>query len=395
MIETTNKKFIFIGLCFLLCLCISFFCYPTNKIFAAGLEIQYPIISGQNINTEVNLTLPSYVKYLFNGGMFLGFLAVFVSLIIAGVMYFLSPISVEMHSGAKDRFSGAISGLLILALTYLIITTINPQLSILNINQPTPVPPPPVAQKPAGVYFYKTAGCPDNRAQPYTADVPDLAQLKNKINSVGTIQNPDEQAYYISILYDAINLQGKCQYLNPNQACQSVSPFAASASVNEYDLSPNGDGIYFFRKSCFNNQISGQLPDTIAYCKEHSGGYYKIENSQINGAKKLDDLKFQNVPEEEQDCAKYDNSGKCSNRTPPSLAGENISSIIINGNYLVLLVYMGPQDSSSGPWTSCQAFPTVDDINRIGPQQIKWEKIKNNGGVVPNYVIILPIKKVP
>jgi hypothetical protein len=94
------------------------------------------------------------------------------------------------------------------------------------------------------------------------------------------------------------------------------------------------------------------------------------------------------VPQEEQNCTKYDKNGICTNRNPQSLSGENISSVIIDGNYLALFVYVAPD----GKWTSCQEFPTSDDINKTGPQQIKWQPIRNNEGVIPNYIAIIPIK---
>ena len=106
---------------FIFCLLFSFL-YASN-VFAADLEVKYPTIAGKTLTASSSL--PDYMIYLFNAGMLVGIFAVFVSLVIAGVMYFLSPVSVELKTDAKDRVSGAISGLLILALTYLIITTIN------------------------------------------------------------------------------------------------------------------------------------------------------------------------------------------------------------------------------------------------------------------------------
>lgn len=348
------------------------------------LEVAYPIIDGQALNEGTQL--PQYVLYLFNLGMFVGFFAVFISLVWAGVIYFLSAASaasVDLRADAKDRVTGAISGLLILALTYLIITTINPQLSFLNFNKLPPPPPAPEQKKPSGVYFYQKTGCADDSANANTSSIADLGTaLRNKINSVGFLQDTASQTYYVPILYDAINFQGMCRYLNPNQACQNVAPFATtSASIFKYDTNPNGDGVYFYRKSYFNEK----------------GGSYKVNNSEIKGIyiQKLENLKFQGVPENEQDCTAFDKNGECSqnSRRPPSLSGENISSVKIKGNYIVLFVYSGPQDNSAGPWTYCQEFPTVDDVNKLGPQQIKWENIRNHGKVVPNYVAIIPIQK--
>jgi hypothetical protein len=345
------------------------------------LEVAYPTIAGQTLTQTSQL--PEYVLYLFNAGIFIGFFAVFISLIWAGVMYFVSATSIDLRSDAKDRVTGAISGLLILSLTYLIITTINPQLKFLNFNKLPETPAPEVLEKkPPGIYFYNGSNCSEISTQANMSSSADLGQtLKNKINSVGIIQDQANQTYYVPILYDAINFQGKCQYLNPNKNCHAVSPFAASVSILKLDINPNGDGVYFYRRSYFNNE----------------GGWYKVSNSEIKGIyiKKLEDLKFQGVPENEQNCLAYNKNGECSknSRVMPPLSGENISSVKINGNYIVLFIYYGPQDSSSGPWTYCQEFPTVNDVNKLGPQQIKWENIRNQGNIVPNYVAIIPIQK--
>ena len=85
--------------------------------------------------------------YLFNAGMLLGFFAVFISLAIAGSMYFLSPAKPDLLTEAKDRVGGAVSGLLILVLTYLIITTVNPQLSVFHLADLPELPPPPPEKK--------------------------------------------------------------------------------------------------------------------------------------------------------------------------------------------------------------------------------------------------------
>jgi hypothetical protein len=381
---------------FLIILFFIFICPSTNCVLAADLEVKYPTIAGQALTSDIEL--PAYMKYLFGLGMFVGFFAVFVSLTIGGVMYLFSAVSIDTKANARDRFSGAISGLLILVLTYLIITTINPSLSVFKSDKLSGNPPPAKEKKAPGVYFYKTPDClEDESVQANTYSVPDMGTgLRNKVVSVGIIQN---SSGYIPILYDTVNFQGKCQYLNPNKECISDKSFsfAASASVLQYDPDPNGDGVYFYRKSYFSED----------------GGYYKVENSEIKDiyTKKLDDLSFTgsdgggcNVPKEEQDCIKYDEKGICctdktcdsDGKKCPTLRGENISSVKIKGNYIVLFIYKGPQDddpeTSLGPWTYCQSFPTKDDINKTGPQQIKWQSIRSTGGVIPNYVIIIPIK---
>lgn len=400
--------FLFIGFLFLL----------VEKTFAIALEVQYPPIKGISLNTDPNLTLPRYILYLFNAGTFIGFFGVFISLVIAGIMYLLSPAKPDLQADAKDRITGSISGLLILTLSYLIITTINPQLSFLTLTALPEIPPPPPEKQEPGVYFFDTQNCSSDKISPNVSSIPDFEKLKNKIQSVGIVQNPDSDIYYISVLYNNPGLWGKCQYItttdpnNPNQTCQNVDPFASSASIYKYDFNPleNNDpftgGVYFYRKSCFYD-YNFNTSSLIDRCNKNSGGYYYVSVADIStvGVFDLNELQFNDVPLDEQACKKYDKNGNCctkddaelecdeDGRTPQTLGGENISSIIINGNFLVILVYFDPLKDSDFSWSSCQEFPTTIDANKIGPQQIKWENIRNSGGVVPNYAVIIPIKK--
>src|SRR3989344_1985989 len=127
MIKKNYKKLRFLFFC---CFLIVFLSLPAVKIFAANLEVDYPtLITGAKVDS--NTDLPNYLKYIFDAGIFLGFFSVFLSLIWAGVLYLLSPAMPDALANAKDRVSGAISGLLILATFYLIMTTINPNLAIL------------------------------------------------------------------------------------------------------------------------------------------------------------------------------------------------------------------------------------------------------------------------
>ncbi|PJE69483.1 MAG: hypothetical protein COU98_01715, partial [Candidatus Staskawiczbacteria bacterium CG10_big_fil_rev_8_21_14_0_10_38_10] len=223
--------------------------------------------------------------------------------------------------------------------------------------------------------------------------LPNLRELNDKINSVKIIHNWPKNIAYIAILYDLVNYEGKCYYINPNKPCDdlgsppapSFDATASSVSIYRYDFEPEANpenkGVIFYRKSNFNEE----------------GGWKKIDNSQIKGiyVGSLKNLKFGNVPKEEQNCIKWDfangrpENNYCTKWEPPNLVGENLSSIKIDGNYFVILIYY---DSSTDEWSSCQAFSTVDDINKKGPRQIKWEYI-NRMGKYPNYVLIFPVVK--
>lgn len=378
-----KKKFLFIIFC-----CFLFL--SANFCSALILEAQYPTITstGSKLVSGTDIQLPQYFKYMFDLGMFVGFFAVFLSFIIAGVLFFISPVSPDARAMAKDRVSGAISGLLILLTLYLIVTTINPQLAFFNFGRPEKAPPPPDPETPAGVYLYNQPDCSAGDSTYLTSSSQDLGALKNRINGANIVQHPNENVYYVAMLYDTVNYRGRCQWINPqiNNKCQQAPSFANSASVYQYNPEPNGDGIYFYFNSGFNKD----------------GGYLKIYNSQIRGIyiERLNNLKFTGdgnsqctVPEENRICVSWNEKGVCVKKECPDLSGENITSIKIKGNYIVFLIYFDPNtDKQFGPWTFCQAFPTADDASKEGPNQIKWESARNNNnGMLPNWMVIIPV----
>ncbi len=375
--------------------------FSQNKIFASKateLEVEYPVLAtGAKITPTSELT--EYLKYVFDFGMGIGFAAVIISLAWAGVLYFLSPAIPTALAKAKDRISGAISGLLILVLFYLIITTINPYLAIFKLGKLEPIELPPEAEKEIiGVTFYKSGGC-TGESKTQTSSISDLGEnFRNNISSVGINHDELNEVYYVSVLYDIANFWGKCQYVDPNRECSNVQPFASSASVHQYDFTPKGDGVYIYRK-----------PFVKAEGKEKNGegGYLKISNSQIADAGisilNLNELRFTGtssdydnidhctVPKTERDCAIYDKKGNCIEKKCPNLGDKNMSSINIAGDYLVLLVYFAPGDNPFGPWTYCQAYASNEDADKSGPENIKWDAVRSRNQN-PNWMVIIPIK---
>jgi len=74
------------------------------------------------------MTIPDYVKYIFNSAIALSGLLAFIVLLWSGIQYFTSAGNPEIIKSAKSRIKSAFIGLLILFFSYLILITINPQL---------------------------------------------------------------------------------------------------------------------------------------------------------------------------------------------------------------------------------------------------------------------------
>jgi hypothetical protein len=364
------------------------------------LEVEYPkTILGTTLTGNSDLTV--YVKYVFEAGVSLGLIIVVITFSIAGVLYFLSPIPSAIPK-AKEMLSGATSGLLILTLAYLIMTTINPSLRLLST---TTIEIPKITtteQQDYGLQIFRQTGCSGlSKTLPYGSK--DVGDLKNLVKSAQISQNTNDGVYYIGILYDNTNNWGKCQYIDPNKGCQQVSVSTASATVYEYDFSPSGSGITIYRNAF--GKVSGKGANK-------DNGYLKIKQNDIGGLywQELKNLSFTGesirspdittspndnssctVPYPERDCVKWSDAGLCVARRCPMLDKEGISSIELNGDYLVVLIYIDPTDDTDRfTYSYCQAFPIDDDINEYGPQQIKWDAIRSSGRE-PNYLLIIPV----
>lgn len=107
------------------------------SVFAKDLEIAWPTFLGISItNTS---TIADAVNYLFNMGVALGGIAAFLSIGWAGFQYLISPLSPSAQREAKDRIFSAIWGIVILLSSFLILQTINPDLTIVDMQSFTEI----------------------------------------------------------------------------------------------------------------------------------------------------------------------------------------------------------------------------------------------------------------
>jgi len=125
-----KKIFFFLFLfSFLVAIGISF-CFAGE---GKPLELQYPRIPGAPAITSTQTLLPDYVKYIFNLAIGVSGLIAFGVLIFAGIRYLTSVGNPTTMQDAKDQIFSAFLGLIILLCAWIILTTINPQLVILEM----------------------------------------------------------------------------------------------------------------------------------------------------------------------------------------------------------------------------------------------------------------------
>jgi len=120
----SKKKIFFILFSALI---LSFF-----ALFAlAKLEIQYPDVGGGLPEEKTNFT--DYVKYIFNFSMIVAGVLAFGTLVFSGFKILTSPDQPSVISDARTKIISAFIGIVILLSSYLILTTLNPSLSIITI----------------------------------------------------------------------------------------------------------------------------------------------------------------------------------------------------------------------------------------------------------------------
>ncbi|MFH1036794.1 MAG: hypothetical protein V1756_01855 [Patescibacteria group bacterium] len=125
------KKVIFISL-IITFLCIAVFISAEDR----PLEVDYPKVPGLDIiPTTVGQSdnLGFYAKYIFNFGIGIVGLVGFGVLLAGGIKYLTSAANPTAIKSAKDQMRSSFLGILLLLFSYLILTTINPQLVMFDV----------------------------------------------------------------------------------------------------------------------------------------------------------------------------------------------------------------------------------------------------------------------
>jgi len=101
-------------------------------VFAQALEIKYPTIPGIPALSEKPL-LPEYVRYLYYFSIIISGLIAFASLVYGGFRYLISVGDPVVMADARAQIAAGVIGLIIILSSYLLLTTINPQLAIFRL----------------------------------------------------------------------------------------------------------------------------------------------------------------------------------------------------------------------------------------------------------------------
>jgi hypothetical protein len=107
---------------------------PQNVFAAFRWEIQYPWEAPQPGN------LPEYILYIYRFAIFSSGIVALLMLVIGGIFYMTSGENPEKKKDAKDRIFSALGGLVLVFLIYIILNTLNPELT--RISPPSLRPNP-------------------------------------------------------------------------------------------------------------------------------------------------------------------------------------------------------------------------------------------------------------
>jgi len=98
---------------------------------SSALELEWPSFPGGTPLTDSS-TLPHLVQYIYEWGIAIGGLATFIALVSAGFQYLTSAGDPTKMGEAKSKITSAILGLTLLLSSWLILNTINPELTTLQ-----------------------------------------------------------------------------------------------------------------------------------------------------------------------------------------------------------------------------------------------------------------------
>jgi hypothetical protein len=267
-------------------------------VFARELEVPLPSIGGEGI-TETPL-LPDYVKYLFNFAIGIAGLIAFISAVYGGFKHLISAGSPSAMEDANDQIFAGVLGLVVIIGSWLILTTINPQLVIIN---PQIVESGLVDQKAPGIYLCQTEdekSCEVfTQSSSYIGTKASNAKILKIVNPTQCISNTSNcqtaadckkpecnqiTDRYGVVLHGDKNYRGKCAVYTDTNVPISTYSINDIGGVNSITVflqsdSASGQGVALYEKEDYNQRCGpecylqcpfgrtgGQCGDKGCYC---------------------------------------------------------------------------------------------------------------------------------
>ena len=97
------------------------------------LEITYPTIPLADTPSTTKTSLPAYLKYVFNFSLIAAGSLIFLAMLRGGFSYLTSAANPEGLRDSRDQLISAVIGTILLLSSYIILTTLNPTLTVLKM----------------------------------------------------------------------------------------------------------------------------------------------------------------------------------------------------------------------------------------------------------------------
>jgi hypothetical protein len=246
-----NKHFL------ILIIFIIFLFGSTCSVFAA--EITDGPCAG---STDLGSCVVSFFKW---GIAIAGGIAI-LSFAVGAISFMISGGSSELASSGRDRMKGAVLGILLLGVSFLIMNVINPKLTSPDITSLTPTniatPPPP-----PGVYFYPDTGCSKTSIG---QTVVSLDTVDLKVLGIKVVNDNNNKYGYILHEVEKLDKGGNCgQPVIDNTGCLPVNMHGA---INVFKLNQNsltsGSGVTFYS-------------EPYGWDKGSRAGYLELKASEV------------------------------------------------------------------------------------------------------------------
>ena len=268
---------------FLFLLIVFFLSASFLFIFAQReLEVQYPTVPGTVTPTTVEGTqLPDYVKYIFNFAIIIAGVVAFGVIVWGGVRWLTSAGDPAKLKDAKEQVFAAFLGLIILFSSYLILTTINPQLVIFEVEELEEA----TAPSTPGVWLCKTAVDFESQEAEEQEKIKDQCLLlTTKMNLPSDFNNKVTNVYLASDQYGVIlqedeNFKDDCQVFLASGEVAIAKPSSAIPFIK--NSSPQGE-IFLYGKEDFNEKEEGEMQGPFGVGR-YDPGMDPVKSMKIDG----------------------------------------------------------------------------------------------------------------
>ncbi|MDD3399634.1 MAG: hypothetical protein PHF07_01145 [Candidatus Pacebacteria bacterium] len=196
-----NKKNLFI----FSILALAFLFSANFALAQRGLEVPL-LIEVEGVTLTETPILPDYVDYIFNLSVILAALIAFLSIIYGGVRHLTSAGNPAAMQDANDQIFAGVIGLIVILGSWILLTTINPQLIVINPQRGGT----PEAIEGTGIFLCQTQELsPDTCEGPIFANRSAVSDEFNDATSYVIFKNPEDTTYGV-VLHEDQYAKGNC-----------------------------------------------------------------------------------------------------------------------------------------------------------------------------------------